>query len=310
MIWSERLFACEILCNVTHLSFHTRTQAPTISTQATTPMVFVNDADSIHAIHLHTGKVLSSHIIGSNCSTMVQVAVSASGGLFVSCGRTIYGFGVNMQTRVWNFTADDTIRVPRVDEVSGSVYFGTDSGRVYKLVASSGSKSWSFMAGQAVRAPLAVTPSFVYAFSMDGVLHAISQFDGSTTWKFLTGDDFTTTSGPVVVNDTVVLAGQIVYAVDARKGTLLWARAPTSEAKEKPGLSTTPVVSGDNLIIGSRDADSGTGSINWMSMAAGHTLHTQPLPAEARGVAANDELAFVTWSSSANSEGGISAFYL
>lgn len=98
---------------------------------------------------------------------------------------------------------------------SGTVYVGSDDGKIYALNAADGTKKWEFTTGGVVRASPTVADGIVYVGSQDNKVYALNAVDGSKKWEFTTGDDVH--NSPTVVNGIVYVGSwdNKVYALNA-----------------------------------------------------------------------------------------------
>jgi len=148
-------------------------------------------------------------------------------------------------TEQWRFQTDDEVRSsPAV--ANGTVYVGSDDGRLYALAAGDGTKQWHFQTDGEVFSSPAVVDGTVYIGSRDGNVYALNASDGSKQWVFAT--DRRISSSPVVVDGTVYIgSGVSVYAIDAGEGTERW-HYQTNDIVE-----SSPAVVDGTVYVGSDD---------------------------------------------------------
>ncbi len=185
----------------------------------------------------------------------------------------------------WSFRAAGPI-VASPAVANGVVYVGSLSGHLYALDQASGAKKWEFRSSRPVASTVAVDGDTVYFVSSAGALVAIDAASGQPRWTYaieyerrfeqkgLHGyapsaqtipdawDLYT--SSPAVANGKVYFgAGDgNVYAVDAKRGTLLWKFA-TGDV-----VHASPAVAGGMVYVGSFDSrlyalDAETGDRRW-----------------------------------------------
>lgn len=107
--------------------------------------------------------------------------------------------------------------------VNGTVYVGSDDGKVWAFQSSDGDAKWSFATGGPVRSSPAVAGGVVYVGSSSGDVYALDADDGTEVWSTTTGPTGVT-APPLVVRGRVFVGtrdGEFV-ALDADTGDLLW----------------------------------------------------------------------------------------
>jgi outer membrane protein assembly factor BamB len=121
----------------------------------------------------------------------------------------------------WNYLTDGPIRSSVSINDSGTVYFGSNDGKLYAM-NSDGTVKWSFLTGDAVQSsPSLDTLGNVYVGSNDGKLYKVDD-SGAEIWQVATGG--AVRSSPVLGSDGTVYFGSadnMVYAVSAN-GQVSW----------------------------------------------------------------------------------------
>ena len=127
-------------------------------------------------------------------------------------------------TARWSFETQGGI-ASSVAVYNGIVYFGSRSGSIYALNATTGEELWDYSTSNWIDSSPCIYNGRVYVASRDGYLYcldAISGFNGPL-WSYHTGGS--DTSSPVVVDGKVYCATghpqKYVYCVDSKTGTLL-----------------------------------------------------------------------------------------
>jgi outer membrane protein assembly factor BamB len=185
----------------------------------------------------------------------------------------------------WGFRTEGAIwGTPTVYD--GTVYIGSDDGRLYAIDAQNGNLKWAFSTQGIVRSRPSIADGLVYISSDDGKIYAINTQSGKQAWRkeignFLprekreklgtntapTGwDDLQ--SSPVAVDDQVFvgsLDGKL-YALDARTGDIKW----TFKTGEK--VRATPTVKEGIVYIGSWD-----GTVSALDARTGVPFWTTPI---------------------------------
>jgi len=109
---------------------------------------------------------------------------------------------------------------------------------------------WTYEAGDSIESSAAIVDGVVYVGSQTGDLHAVNLSDGSLKWKYRASPDGIGESSPAVAGGLVYI-GDItgtVHAVDVATGKAAWTFKTGGEVK------SSPVISGDLLLIGSYDS--------------------------------------------------------
>jgi eukaryotic-like serine/threonine-protein kinase len=179
------------------------------------------------------------------CTTNASHAQSMFRGDAAHSG-TYAGEGPRQFHRVkWTFpTGNRVVSSPVIQDKV--IYFGSDDGNVYAVVADSGKQLWKHVTGGPVAATPAVVDDVVYVGSYDGKFYALNARTGITKWKFFTAgerhfeakglhgmqpknqtiaDPFDMyLSSPVVAKGIVYFGSgdSNVYALDAASGELRW----------------------------------------------------------------------------------------
>ena len=207
-----------------------------------------SDAGLVLAIAESTGTVLWTSTIAS--PGVSSPAVDESAGLLVigdSSGNVdaISTSGANTGSLVWSFPTDGTI--PDTPIISGGrVYAGSSDGSEYALSESTGSLVWSTSIGGSPSATASVYQEDLFVGNSAGTLFNLSTANGTTNWTVQTHGAITgisTTSG-------------LIYAESAN-GWITGFRPGSTEtvwlAQTGAGLSTTPSISDNAVIVGAGD---------------------------------------------------------
>ena len=158
---------------------------------------------------------------------------------------------------------------------NGLAYFGSDDGKLYAIVASTGATKWTATTGSAVRPSPAVAKGVVYDGSLDGKLYAWDAKTGAVKWINTLGM-VSLNSSPAVANGVVYIGsiGDTLYAVDAATGTTKWAAATGSSIRSSPAVANGVVyVGSDDDKLYAFNAE--TGATLWMAVT-GDTVVSSP----------------------------------
>ncbi len=126
--------------------------------------------------------------------------------------------------------------------VNGTVYTGSESGRIVAVDAQQGKKIWEFDTGRAIRCSPAVAEQTVYCGSDNGRMHALNSKTGELLWQFEAGGPIQ--ASPAVAGGLLVFGANDhnLYALDRRSGKKLWSFRTSSFCVQAP-----PVIHGDRV---------------------------------------------------------------
>jgi outer membrane protein assembly factor BamB len=127
-----------------------------------------------------------------------------------------------------------------------------NSGNVTSLV-----EKWNFAVsgGKSVSSTVTVGPKFIYTTSWDGKVYALKKKTGDVRWEFNTNSSFQnglqstatlTADGRLIVGDSL---GR-VYALDAKKGKLLWTADVSVDNPGTAHIWASPTVANGTVYIG------------------------------------------------------------
>ena len=115
----------------------------------------------------------------------------------------------------WTYTTGGSAASPAV--AGGTVYVGSDDGKVYALNAATEQVRWTYTTGSSVSSP-AVAGGTVYIGSWDHKVYALNAATGQVRWTYTTGGYVA--SSPAVAGGTVYVGSYDgkVYALNAATG--------------------------------------------------------------------------------------------
>ena len=159
---------------------------------------------------------------------------------------------------------------------------------------------WSYAAGAALWAPVAVADGIVFAGDTGGRMHAVTSATGKPAWVAALGAPLY--GAPLVAGDSVFVYddGAVLHCLDRRTGKERWRATlgtPETVARELPGENAfefdfqgaTPVLAGNTLYIVSAD-----GVVHALAADTGHSLWRHPVGAKVRtAVAVANDRVFV-----------------
>jgi outer membrane protein assembly factor BamB len=159
----------------------------------------------------------------------------------------------------------------------GSVYVGSNDGKLYAFNSLTGAQLWQFSTGGRIDSSPAVTQNAVYIGSQDSNVYAIDRTHGQQIWTpFLTGDVIH--SSPAVANGIVYIGSNDykLYAIDAVSGKPLWNTPPDTRyfIQSSPALAKGVVYFGSpNTQLYAFNATTGMGI--W-SMSTENAIYASP----------------------------------
>jgi outer membrane protein assembly factor BamB len=155
--------------------------------------------------------------------------------------------------------------------VGGTVYVGSQDGKVYALDAATGVALWAYPTGRAIFSSPAVVGGTVYVGSEDGKVYALNAGSGHVRWTYPTGGHVN--SSPAVVGGTVYIGSHDhkVYALNAATGEVRWIYTTGD------GVYSSPAVVGGTIYVGSYDhkvyaLNAATGDVRWVHVTTGAVL--------------------------------------
>ncbi|MFH1382270.1 MAG: PQQ-binding-like beta-propeller repeat protein [Chloroflexota bacterium] len=131
--------------------------------------------------------------------------------------------------------------------VAGTIYVGSQDGKLYAIDAATGMERWNYQTGSWVESSPAVANGIVYFGSNDGKLYALNAQTGEKIWDFKTR--YAVMSSPAVAHGIVYFGTDDFHicALDALKGTKRWDR------QTEGSVVSSPVVANGILYAGSGD---------------------------------------------------------
>jgi len=117
----------------------------------------------------------------------------------------------------------------------GQVVFGCDNGVLYSFNTSSTKNTWTFMAKDAIRAPTASSGDILFVGSNDNRLYALKKTSGNRVWDMLSGP---VQSPPLSDGWKIYFSaqGSRVYSVSVKDGSVIWNRTLPGQLKISNGF--------------------------------------------------------------------------
>ncbi|MGB4843079.1 MAG: PQQ-binding-like beta-propeller repeat protein [Ferruginibacter sp.] len=158
--------------------------------------------------------------------TIVHTGASISPG-----SGTVHDFSVIVGYKVT--AADNSSNIYKViikSSIGGTVYVGSNDGKLYALDSDNGSLKWAFTTGGAINT---ASPTYyngtVFICSADKYLYAVDAVTGVLKWKFLTAGNVSDAT-PALYNGNLYFAvspggGGGMYSINAQTGAVNWQRS-------------------------------------------------------------------------------------
>ncbi len=152
----------------------------------------------------------------------IPVARSLSAGLLIAIMK--YADAAQPGEKLWEFATGGRVWSCPAIGTDGTVYVGSEDGKVYALQGATGQERWSFQTGSnVVASPALGWDDTVYVGSKDGSFYALNGATGERKWVFAT-------DGPVELSAAISAGGTIyvsssdksLYALDAATGAKQW----------------------------------------------------------------------------------------
>jgi outer membrane protein assembly factor BamB len=154
--------------------------------------------------------------------------------------------------RVATFTPHASFVDAPVIDAQGNVYFGTDSGHLYKVGPELDTVFWRtrLLANGAIHSPIIGGDGTIYCASDFSRVYAIDPASGTPLWTTtLDGDPFWLALGQSAL--FVASSFGKVYSINPATGTVSWDR----QLSQSDGFYTTPVVAANGYVYFQSDAD-------------------------------------------------------
>jgi outer membrane protein assembly factor BamB len=167
-----------------------------------------------------SGVLVWSHTLNGSADTIPTIG---SGVMTIGFSNSdhLSALSITKGVPLWNFPTDGRVDASPAFS-SGSFYFGSLGGTLYKL-SSSGSLVWSSRIGAAIESTPTVVGGVVYFGADNGNIYALNDSDGSVVWKYSAGGALI--SSPAVAGNGMLFEGDtnnFLYAVNTSTGSLGW----------------------------------------------------------------------------------------
>jgi outer membrane protein assembly factor BamB len=198
-----------------------------------------------------------------------SVAIADSMAFVGTQDGNFYALEITTGKIIWSFHTDSQISSsPAVK--NGMVFFGTEKpGNLYALDEYTGLIRWVYEipTGAAVYSSPAIANGRLYFSSLDGYVHALTQFEGAPLWTNFIGGGIR--SSPAVADGMIFINSLGVYALDEVTGSVTW------RYRTEWSISATPAVADGAVIVGAENddevyaLDEMTGTLLWSHRAGG-----------------------------------------
>ena len=196
------------------------------------------------------------------------LALSGDKVFFASVNGTIYALNAAEGYKVWSTDLGTKIwSAPAVD--GDTVYISGFDKNLYALNAADGTIKWQYQTNGAMSATPIVDNGIVYVGGYDRTFYAISTTTHQLVWKFPTAGNTSNVPDnwfwvtPIIHNGLIYAANLDgkVYVLDAATGRLNRV-VDFATGFQKPGISSTPVVVDDLVVVAVTDLTKSTTKVN------------------------------------------------
>jgi len=217
---------------------------------------FVSTSGKIYALDIN-GRLKWSYQIEGTVSS--SPAISIDGTIYVGSSHVeyveseiessgkVYSLDPNGSLK-WSYQTGGAVNSSPAIATDGTIYIGSDDGKIYALNPQDGSPKWSSQTGRAVSSSPAIgVDGTVYIGSDDCKLYALNT-DGSRKWSYQTGGEIR--SSPAIGADGTIYFGSgdgKVYALGS-DGSQKWSYQTGGAVYSSPAIATDGTV-----YIGSSD---------------------------------------------------------
>lgn len=182
------------------------------------------DHSTLYAVDSTDGENLWQFETGERITTMPAVYESIV--YVVDRSDTIYALNADDGDERWSRPLEAGVRTASPVVSDGTVFLGSNDGRILALDLVNGSDVWTRDVGVEHVDTVATANETVFAAGEGGVVVALDATDGSRDWRAPTAaSDFGTPAHAdevVYVGDDPSTGSALVYALDATDGTELW----------------------------------------------------------------------------------------
>ncbi|MEW5804615.1 MAG: PQQ-binding-like beta-propeller repeat protein [bacterium] len=123
---------------------------------------------------------------------------------------------------------------------NGSIYVGSNDGKLYALDPDDGSLKWHYQTGRNIDSSPAIgSDGSVYAGSNNGKLYAFNHNDGSLKWSYQTKGIIH--SSPAIGIDGTIYVGSDdynLYAINSNDGSLKWSYLTKERIRSSPAIGS------------------------------------------------------------------------
>lgn len=161
--------------------------------------------------------------------------------------------GWTYQTRTQFAAGNRGFEYSGVTTYENTLIFGSQTKGLTALYPGLLKERWSFPTKGGVVSPPLVDKKDVYFGSGDGFLYALQADTGKEIWKYEVKNNLI--SQPAISSGRlfVTTADDVVYALDSGTGKFLWSYKRRSDAGTTIHAVATPVVDGNNVLVGLSD---------------------------------------------------------
>ncbi len=154
----------------------------------------------------------------------------------------LYAIDANTGKQIWKVDCGGAI-IGNPVNANGEVYIGTLANELLAIKTSTGTVIWRFKTGNAVWSGPSIKDGILYFGDLDGTLYAIAEDNQKESWRYKA--DSAVIGSPLLTDSQIIFSSENgnLVALDYT-GKMIY----NKKLSEK--LYGTPVVSGENIIVG------------------------------------------------------------
>jgi len=232
-----------------------------------------DDEGTLYALNPVTGETLWSTTLDG---PITGGAVVSDDFVFIATGEGFRALRTDGSV-LWSSGLDGRVNFGPPTATDEAVYFGADSGRLFKINKLSGAREWTYRTFSQIPSAPVVDDGMVFVGSRDGSIYGLNEQGGGLEWEY---------EKDVTVNGLSMRDGGLYAAREGgdllklnTRGDVLWIR------DIEGNVATTPAVTEDLVYVGTRGnklyaMDRGEGIVQWEFDGANASITAPPVVVE------------------------------
>ena len=251
--------------------------------------LFLDVGAAIAAVDMATGNQIWRTVYREGSTPRIDNLVIADSQLLVADDGLVMALDANDGNVIWKRSVDSVTPLAAVSADGRAFYVGSSDHRAIAIDRRTGASLWDVDLApdtpfRAVTLGLAVSGDTVYVNVREdlsrsghlsrGIVTALDRMTGRKIWAYTTPDSTGDAFGAPAISDRLLVisdfSGSGFYALHRRTGDEMWR---IDQRTAHFGPSTTPLLSGDTVFVGSNDTyvyavDVNTGKLFWRAETA------------------------------------------